>query len=77
MDSKKNCELIDKIPWKFQRGPQNAIIDVKNVKVGHLTISKDVLDESGGKLKIRTGLSAVFPDDMRKEQRYFRLNLLG
>lgn len=71
MHSQQNEALIDKIPWRFERGPRNSLIDIGNVKVGHLTISKDVLDKYGEKVKIRTGLTAVFPDDMRKEDRYF------
>ncbi|MFC2164805.1 P1 family peptidase [Acidobacteriota bacterium] len=71
MDNQRNEALIDKIPWRFKRGARNGIIDIENVKVGHLTISKDVLDESGEKVKVRTGLTAVFPDDMREEKRYF------
>jgi len=71
MNSQNNREMIDSIPWKYQRGNRNAITDVQHIKVGHLTVSKDLLDRSGKKIMIRTGLTAVFPADMRKEERFF------
>jgi len=71
MTQQKNCDLIESIPWRFQRGVHNAIIDVGNIRAGHLTLSKDIMDKSDKKVKIRTGLTAVLPGDMRSEERYF------
>jgi D-aminopeptidase len=56
---------------EFPTGPKNSITDIKGVRVGHLTISKDFQDELGEKIFIRTGLTAVVPCEMEKEKRLF------
>ena len=56
---------------KFSRGEKNSIIDLKGLKVGHLSVNKDHLDTSGEKAIIRTGLTAVLPYPMEKEMRLF------
>jgi len=64
-------ELIGISPGDFERGPKNSITDIKGVKVGHLTIHKDLKDRSGKKICIRTGLTAIIPYDMKEEKRLF------
>lgn len=56
---------------KFLPGKKNAITDLDGVKVGHLTLNKDLLDASGEKVSIRTGLTAILPYPMEKEMRLF------
>jgi D-aminopeptidase len=56
---------------KFSRGKKNSITDLKDVRVGHLTVSKDFVDASGKNVAIRTGLTAVLPYPMEKEMRLF------
>ena len=56
---------------KFLRGKKNSITDIKGVKVGHLTVNKDIKNESKEKILIRTGLTAVLPYQMEKEMRLF------
>lgn len=71
MNSKKRLELMGKIPVAFPRGQKNSITDVIGVKVGHLTINKDLKDSSGKKIFIRTGLTAIVPYDMKEKKRLF------
>jgi D-aminopeptidase len=65
--------------WKFPSGEKNAITDLEGIKVGHLTVSKDILNPKGEKASIRTGLTAVLPYPMEKEMRLFMgsFNLWG
>jgi D-aminopeptidase len=56
---------------KFLSGKKNSITDLEGVKVGHLSINRDLLDPSGEKTVIRTGLTAVLPYPMEKEIRLF------
>ncbi|MFC2169013.1 P1 family peptidase [Acidobacteriota bacterium] len=56
---------------KFSRGKNNAITDIKNVKVAHLTLNKDTQDSSGKKIFLRTGATAVLPYPMEQEKRLF------
>ncbi len=53
----------------------NAITDVKGVKVAHLTIEKDLPGPAGRAAAIRTGLTAVIPYPMEKPLRLFCANL--
>lgn len=53
------------------RGGKNSITDVNGVRVGHLTFQRDIPDPSGGLIAARTGLTAVLPALMEKEQRFF------
>jgi L-aminopeptidase/D-esterase-like protein len=55
----------------FVRGESNAITDVQGVKVGHLTVSKDLPGPGGKKISVRTGLTAVLPYPMEKPLRLF------
>lgn len=71
LNESKNLQLIEQISWAHTRGKKNAIVDVGNIRVGHLTISKDVQDSLGKKISIRTGLTAIVPGDMKDENRYF------
>lgn len=71
MNESKKIQLIAKIPWIYPPGEKNAIIDVSDIKVGHLTISKDIRNPSGTTEIIRTGLTAIIPGDMNAENRYF------
>jgi len=75
----KALETIELKLGKFPRGDKNSITDLMGVKVGHLSINKDILDPSGEKAVIRTGLTAVLPYPMEKEIRLFTgsLNLGG
>ena len=68
---KKTLEKMRLKLGKFPRGEKNSITDIKDVKVGHLTINKDIDDSSGKKVSIRTGLTAVLPYPMKKEMRLF------
>lgn len=56
---------------KYRHGEKNSITDVKGVKVGHLSLNKDIQDKSGKKVSLRTGLTAVLPYPMDKEMRLF------
>jgi len=56
---------------KFPRGGKNSITDINGVKVGHLTVNKDIQEASGEKTSIRTGLTAILPYQMDKEMRLF------
>ncbi len=67
----KSLQLIKDISWAYARGKKNAIIDVGDIRVGHLTVSRDTQDSSGAKIPIRTGLTAIVPGDMNEENRYF------
>ena len=53
------------------RGEKNSITDVGGVRVGHLTFQRDIQDASGAVIAARTGLTAVLPSPMEKEQRFF------
>jgi D-aminopeptidase len=56
----------------FSRGEKNSITDIRGVRVGHLTVNKDIADSSSKKtVNIRTGLTAVLPYPMEKEMRLF------
>ncbi len=67
----KSLRLIEKMSWAHARGKKNAIVDVGDIRVGHLTISRDDRDASGAKIPIRTGLTAIVPGNMKDENRYF------
>jgi len=67
----KSMEDINHKLGKFSRGEKNSITDLKGVKVGHLSVNKDLLDPSGEKATNRTGLTAVLPYPMEKEMRLF------
>lgn len=56
---------------KFLPGKKNSITDLDGVKVGHLTVNKDLSIPSGEKVSIRTGLTAILPYPMEKELRLF------
>lgn len=56
---------------KFPRGEKNSITDINGVKVGHLTINKNIQEPSGKTGIIRTGLTAILPYPMAKEMRLF------
>ena len=56
---------------KFQRGEKNSITDIKGVKVGHLTVNKNIQKASGKTGIIRTGITTVLPYPMEKEIRLF------
>lgn len=56
---------------KFPRGEKNSITDIKGVKVGHLTINKNIQGTPGKTGIIRTGLTAIHPYPMAKEMRLF------
>jgi len=71
LNRKKKLDLVGEKLRKFQPGPKNSIIDLKGVKVGHLTIKKDTQDQSGEKISVRTGLTAVIPCEMKEEKRLF------
>jgi D-aminopeptidase len=53
------------------RGEKNSITDVGGVRVGHLTFERDLPGLSGGVIEARTGMTAVLPSPMEKEQRFF------
>jgi D-aminopeptidase len=55
----------------YPRGEKNSITDVRGVKVGHLTINRDVEDSSGKRISVRTGLTAVHPYPLEKPMRVF------
>jgi D-aminopeptidase len=67
----KNVEWLQGIPWRYKSGPKNAIIDVDGIRVGHLTISRDVQERPEKKVRIRTGVTAVVPGEMKEPNRYF------
>ena len=69
MNRKQRLELLKAKRGEFQPGPKNCLTDVQGVRVGHLTINKDFQDESGEKIAIRTGLTAVVPCEMMEEKR--------
>ncbi|NIM90571.1 MAG: hypothetical protein GTO17_06440 [Candidatus Aminicenantes bacterium] len=69
MTKKQRLELLKTKRGKFQPGPKNCLTDVRGVRVGHLTLDQDFQDESGRKIAIRTGLTAVIPCDMKEEIR--------
>jgi D-aminopeptidase len=71
LNESKSLQLIEKISWTHARGEKNAIVDVGDIRAGHLTISRDVHDSSGTKIPIRTGLTAIVPGDLNDENRYF------
>jgi D-aminopeptidase len=56
---------------EFPQGEKNAIIDLEGIRVGHLTVSKDILTPNNEKASIRTGLTAILPYPMEKEMRLF------
>ncbi len=56
---------------KFATGEKNSITDIEGVKVGHLTVSKNILTPRGEEANIRTGLTAILPYPMEKEMRLF------
>jgi D-aminopeptidase len=56
---------------KFDKGLKNSITDIGDVKVGHLTVSKDIEIPTGEKTAIRTGLTAVLPYPLEKEKKVF------
>jgi len=56
---------------KFPRGGKNSITDIKGVKVGHLTVNKNIQEAPGKIGIIRTGLTAILPYPMAKEMRLF------
>jgi D-aminopeptidase len=71
LNESKKLQLIGKVPWIHPRGKKNAIVDVGDIRVGHLTVSRDTHNPSGLTEMIRTGLTAVIPGDMNEENRYF------
>lgn len=71
MNESKKLQLIGKISWIYPHGKKNAIVDVGDIRVGHLTISRDTQDPSGLTEMVRTGLTAIVPGDMNEENRYF------
>jgi len=56
---------------KFPRGGKNSITDINGIKVGHLTINKNIQESPGKTGIIRTGLTAILPYPMEKEIRLF------
>ncbi len=56
---------------KFSLGRKNSITDIEGVRVGHLSVSRNVKDESGKIAIIRTGITAILPYPMEKEMRLF------
>lgn len=56
---------------RFARGANNAITDVPGVRAVHWTVSKDLAGLGGGKLPVRTGLTAVIPYPMERPLRLF------
>ena len=71
LNESKSLQLIEKMSWAHAHGKKNAIVDVGDIRVGHLTISRDDRDSSGAKIPIRTGLTAIVPGDLNDENRYF------
>ncbi len=69
MNRKQKLELLKVNLGEFQPGPQNCLTDVQGVRVGHLTLNQDFQDESGKKIAVRTGLTAVVPCEMKEEKR--------
>lgn len=71
---KREKKILDKVrekTGKFPKGKQNSIIDIEKVKVGHLTVNKNIKDDSGKRISIRTGLTAILPYPLEKEMRLF------
>jgi D-aminopeptidase len=64
---------------EFPPGEKNAIIDLDSIKVGHLTVKKDIVTSRGERACIRTGLTAILPYPMEQEMRLFMgsFNLRG
>jgi len=56
---------------KFPRGEKNSITDINGVKVGHLTVNKNIQEAPGKIGIIRTGLTTILPYPMEKEMRLF------
>ncbi len=71
MNESKKLQSIGKISWIYPHGKKNAIVDVGDIRVGHLTVSRDTQNPSGLTETVRTGLTAVIPGDMNEENRYF------
>jgi D-aminopeptidase len=71
LNESKKLQLIGKIPWVYPHGEKNAIVDVGDIRVGHLTVSRDNHNPSGPTEMVRTGLTAIIPGDMNDENRYF------
>ncbi|MGD8540079.1 MAG: P1 family peptidase, partial [Candidatus Aminicenantes bacterium] len=71
MNESKKLQLIGNIPWVHPHGKKNAIVDVGDIRVGHLTVSRDTQNPSGLTEMVRTGLTAVIPGDMNEENRFF------
>ena len=71
LNESKKLQSIGNIPWIYPHGRKNAIVDVGDIRVGHLTVSKDIQDTSGLTEIVRTGLTAVISGDMNTENRYF------
>jgi len=71
----KEQDLLAKVIQKkgnFERGEKNCITDIQGVRIGHLTVNKDLVDPSSdSKVRIRTGLTAVLPYSMEREERLF------
>ncbi len=58
----QTCREIGIPIGRFEPGPNNAITDVENVHVGHITRIEDHVElPEGGKSTIRTGVTAVVP----------------
>ncbi len=60
---------------KFPRGEKNSITDINGIKVGHLTVNKDIQEASGEKTSIRTGLTAILPYQLKKMAKRVALGL--
>ncbi len=62
---------------RFSPGKYNAITDVKGVLIGHSTIIQDIVDEKNQKKSIRTGVTAIMPNEGNiYEQRLFGGNFV-
>ena len=48
---------------RFRTGPLNAITDVAGIKVGQVTVKKDIDGGSLGKKSARTGVTVIVPSD--------------
>ena len=48
---------------RFQTGPKNSLTDVPGVKVGHSTIIEGTGRRRSGKGPVRTGVTAIIPQD--------------
>jgi D-aminopeptidase len=71
LNESKKLQLIENIPWIYPHGKKNAIVDVGDIRVGHLTVSRDTQNPAGLTDMVRTGLTAVIPGDMNEENRFF------